>query len=211
MNTRVTLPVKFRHACYVLALCLSAASISVCAATEETAMNSTEQRAEGARDFDFIVGHWHVVNHRLVGRLQGSTKWETFEADQVAYPLPGGIGDYDDFQPINWRPGFVGMSLRIFSPETRLWSIFWIDNKTGGLDQAGTLLAPVVGKFIDGVGIFEGDDTLDGKVVRVRYKWFDITPNSAKWEQSMSADGGKTWEVNWTSEHTRVAGLGTSK
>ena len=39
--------------------------------------------------------------------------------------------------------------------------------------------------------------------------WFDmfgsdITPNSAHFEQSFSDDGGKTWEVNWITDQTRV-------
>lgn len=53
--------------------------------------------------------------------------------------------------PVDWRPGFVGMSLRSYSPTTGLWSIYWLDNKTGGLDAAGNLLPPVVGRFDNGV------------------------------------------------------------
>jgi hypothetical protein len=34
--------------------------------------------------------------------------------------------------------------------------------------------------------------------------WSDITPNSAHFEQSFSDDGGKTWEVNWITDQTRV-------
>ena len=118
--------------------------------------------------------------------------------------LPGGIGNYDDFIAENWRPEFVGMSLRLFDPRSQLWSIYWLDNLSAGLDQYGSLLPPVVGKFTDGVGIFECDDVLNEKAVRVSYKWSDITANSAHWEQAMSDDAGKNWEVNWTMEMTRI-------
>jgi hypothetical protein len=31
------------------------------------------------------------------------------------------------------------------------------------------------------------------------------TPDSCRWEQAYSADGGKTWETNWIMEFTRQA------
>lgn len=158
----------------------------------------------GINDFDYFHGHWHIANRRLVGRLQGSTEWEHFEASGHVRPLPAGIGNYDDFVPTAWRPGFVGMSLRIFNPATQLWSIYWLENQTGGLNPAGSLLPPVVGKFVDGIGVFESDDELDGRPIRVRYTWSGITANSARWEQAMSADGGLNWETNWVMDHTRV-------
>jgi hypothetical protein len=34
--------------------------------------------------------------------------------------------------------------------------------------------------------------------------WLSTSPNSARMEQSFSPDGGKTWEVNWIAEDTRV-------
>ena len=157
-----------------------------------------------AHDFDFWYGRWHNRNRRLVKRLQGCTEWETFDAIGAAWPLPGGIGNYDDFVPQDWRPGFVGMSLRIFSPQTKLWSIYWLENQTGGLKD-GELLPPVIGGFKDGVGIFEGDDTFEGKPIRVRFVWSDITPTSARWEQFFSPDGGQSWESNWVMEFTRVS------
>ena len=161
---------------------------------------------DATKDWDFFIGNWHTADKRLLARLKGSSEWETFEATVEAHFLPGGIvGNMDVYKPINWRPGMVGMTIRIFSPVSKLWSIYWLDNKTGGLDANGILQPPVVGKFVNGVGIFEGDDTLDGKPIRVRYTWSDITANSAKWEQAMSPDAGKTWETNWTMQHTRVS------
>jgi hypothetical protein len=161
--------------------------------------------SSGANDFDFFIGQWHIKNLRLKQRLVGCNEWETFDATGHARKLPGGIGNYDDFIAKNWRPGFVGMSFRVFSPETKKWSIYWLDNVTGGLDVHGHLTVPVVGEFKNGVGIFESDDTLNGQAIRVRYKWSNITANTARWEQAFSSDGGVTWECNWVMEHVRTA------
>lgn len=160
---------------------------------------------DGRNDFDFWMGTWRVDNERLVERLKGSTTWERFEARGTARQLPGGIGNFDDFVPIDWRPGFVGMSLRVFNPTTDLWSIYWLDNRTGGLNEAGHLLPPVVGRFTNGVGIFEGDDTLAGRPIRVRFIWSEISQTGARWEQAFSPDGGVSWETNWIMRMTRLA------
>ncbi len=159
---------------------------------------------DGRRDFDFVVGHWYLANKRLKARLKGSTEWESFDAESDGHFLLGGLGNVDEFRPTNWRPGLIGNTIRIFNPDTKLWTIYWVDNMSVGLDKNGLMAPPVVGKFTNGVGIFECDDTLDGKPILVRYKWYDITAASAKWEQSMSGDGGKTWEVNFTNTLTRT-------
>jgi len=65
--------------------------------------------------------------------------------------------------------------------------------------------APQVGRFVDGRGEFLGDDVHDGRPIRVRYIWSDITPTTAHWEQAFSTDGGQTWETNWYMESTRVS------
>lgn len=152
----------------------------------------------GAHDFDFWMGHWRVKNRRLLKRLAGCEEWETFEAVQHVRPLPGGLGNFDDFIAEAWRPGFVGMTLRLFNPNTRQWSLYWVDNQTGELQP------PVVGTFQDGVGIFEGPDELGGRPIRVRFTWSQITRESARWEQAFSPDGGATWEINWVMEMSRI-------
>jgi hypothetical protein len=37
----------------------------------------------------------------------------------------------------------------------------------------------------------------------VRFVWLNLSPKSARMEQSFSPDGGKTWETNWICELTR--------
>jgi len=63
---------------------------------------------------------------------------------------------------------------------------------------------PNVGEFKNGRGEFFSQDTFNGRTILVRYVWSDITANSARFEQSFSDDGGKTWEANWISTQTRV-------
>jgi len=62
----------------------------------------------------------------------------------------------------------------------------------------------VFGNFQNGVGTFNGDDTFNGKPIKVRFIWSKITASSAQWEQAFSPDGGKSWETNWVMDFTRV-------
>jgi hypothetical protein len=153
---------------------------------------------DGRHDFDFLPGRWQIANERLLERLNGCTEWEHFSATQNAWMILDGIGNMDDFVTETWRPGFIGMSLRLFNSATQLWSIYWMSNQTGKLEP------PVVGAFKDGIGIFEGDDMLEDKPIRVRFTWSGITVTSALWEQAFSDDGGQTWEKNWIMRMTRI-------
>ena len=68
----------------------------------------------------------------------------------------------------------------------------------------GTLsLAPVVGQFTGNRGEFFDQEEYKGRAILVRHVWLNISPQSARMEQSFSPDGGKTWEVNWICELSR--------
>jgi hypothetical protein len=151
-----------------------------------------------SHDFDFLFGRWQIENERLLKRLQHCTQWEQFDALGEAKPILGGIGNLDDFVPKTWNSGFIGMTLRLFNPSTNQWSIYWMSNQTG------TLEPPVVGSFQDGIGIFEGDDTFEGRPIQVRFIWSELTTNTALWEQAFSDDAGKTWEKNWIMRFKRI-------
>ena len=66
------------------------------------------------------------------------------------------------------------------------------------------LSPPVIGEFKDGRGEFYGQDTLNGRTILVRFVISDVTPTSCRFEQAFSADGGRSWEVNWIVVDTRV-------
>ena len=154
------------------------------------------QEKDGRHDFDFLEGTYKVHNRRLRERLKGSTEWIEFEATNVSRGILGGLGNEDEYRTDFW-PGYVGMAFRFFDPTTKRWAIYWADSKRGILEP------PVYGSFSNGRGEFEGDDTCDGKPIRVRFLWTKLDTPTPRWEQAFSADGGKAWETNWVMDFRR--------
>ena len=107
------------------------------------------------------------------------------------YRVLNGIGNIDNFLATFDGIPFEGMTVRLFNPKTKLWSIYWADSNEGKLDP------PVVGSFENNVGHFFSKDTFDGKTIMTVYRWDARDPNKPVWSQATSVDGGKTWEWNW--------------
>ncbi|HEX6685327.1 MAG TPA: hypothetical protein VF062_21230 [Candidatus Limnocylindrales bacterium] len=143
-------------------------------------------------DFDFLEGEWTIANRTIAN----ATATE-FPSETKAQRLFDGKISLDE--TIFTTKGTRGLSLRLFNPQTELWSIYWVDSRTMQLDP------PVIGRFVDGVGTFIGDDVLDGQPIKLRFTWSEITPESARWQQELSKDDGETWEVNWVMEFERSA------
>jgi hypothetical protein len=159
-------------------------------------MTSALEAREATHDFDFFMGRWTVSNRRLKKRLAGSDEWEEFEAKSVARPLLDGLGNEDEFRT-DHAGGFIGMSLRFFDPEKGRWAIYWADTR-----RCGELDPPVFGAFSDDIGVFQGEDTFEGRPILVRFIWSRTTTGKPRWEQAFSDDGGETWETNWIMDFT---------
>jgi hypothetical protein len=151
-------------------------------------------------DFDFLVGNWQVHHRKLKARLAGSHDWLEFDGSCSMRKLMDGWANVDDNVMNVPGAAYRGVGLRSYDPKTGMWAIWWMD----GRNPFGDLDPPVKGHFVNGVGDFYANDTLNGKPIRVRYEWSHITASSARWEQAYSADGGKTWETNWTMEFQRA-------
>lgn len=149
-------------------------------------------------DFDFILGDWNVLHRRLKRRLQACAEWVEFAGTSTTRTILGGFGNLED-NVLHLPEGlYRAAALRSFDGATRQWSIWWLDHR-----NPHALDAPVVGAFVDGLGLFHAEDVLDGRPIRVRFTWRAIDADNARWEQAFSADGGATWETNWTMDFTR--------
>jgi hypothetical protein len=155
----------------------------------------TEQ--DGRTDFDFFIGRWRAHNRRLRERLKGCKDWEEIEGVAVIRKVLGGLGNIDEISMDREIGHLEGLTLRLYNPESRQWSMYWVSSIDGSLQ------APIIGGFTDGRGEFYSEELFEGRSIFVRFICSDITKTSCRWEQGFSTDGGKTWETNWISELTR--------
>jgi len=153
---------------------------------------------DGREDFDFFIGRWRVSHHRLVGRLIGSTHWQDFGGTTETRKILSGLGNMDE-NVLELPAGtYEAVTVRLFDPVRAVWTISWIDARQTAIDP------PMIGRFIDGAGEFFGDDMLDGRAIRVRFRWFVDDADHCRWEQAFSDDGETSWETNWTMAFERV-------
>jgi hypothetical protein len=164
--------------------------------------DSTQPAAQhdGAHDFDFLIGDWKAHVKRLPDRLTGSTAWLEYDGISRHKKLLDSNANFEEFDVTNPEKGLrsKAQTLRLYNPESHQWSIYLLD-----LDKGVLSMPPVVGQFTGRRGEFYDQEDYKGRAILVRYVWSDISPKSARMEQSFSPDGGKTWEVNWICELSR--------
>ena len=151
------------------------------------------------RNFDFLLGKWHVENRVLAERLNKSKTWSTFDATLEVERRA--FGQIDKYTANRKGEYFEGFTLRLYDPKTKLWSLYWTDNKTPQLQ------IPLVGAFENGVRLFYAEDTFNSEAIKIRFIWKEITGESAVWEQAFSNDEGVTWETNWIMNFKRLKSI----
>jgi hypothetical protein len=153
---------------------------------------------DGQHDFDFEIGTWATDLRRLRRPLTGSTEWVEYDGTSVVRPILGGLANIVELDVSGPAGRIVGLSLRLYRPETRDWSLNFASMANG------LLAVPAIGRFEDGRGEFVSDEELDGRPILSRFVISEISADSCHFDQAFSADGGATWESNWIAVDTRV-------
>ena len=153
---------------------------------------------DGQHDFDFNIGTWKTHVLRLLHPLTGSTTWVQYEGISVVRKVWNGRASLFELEVDGPAGRIEGVGLRLYNPQSHQWSLNWANSHDGTMSQ------PMIGEFKNGRGEFFDQETFNGRTVFARNGFSEITPNSSRFEQAFSGDGGKTWETNWVMTFTRV-------
>lgn len=162
---------------------------------QQTAPASTLR--DGQHDFDFNVGKWKTHIRRLEHPLTGSTTWIELNGTVTVRKVWDGRAQIEEIEADGPAGHFEGLTLFLYNPISHQWS----QNFANSSD--GTLTQPTIGEFKNGRGELYNQETFHGRAILVRGVWSEIQPDSHRFEQSYSDDGGKTWEPNFVGTLTR--------
>ena len=132
------------YASLLLVCCLLSSAVTSSAA----APSNPDIPHDGQHDFDFEIGTWKIHLKRLLRPLTGSTTWTEFDGTTSTQKVWNGKANLEQFETNGSAGHIEGMTLRLYNPDSRQWSIYWATSKTG------TLGIPTVGEFKNGIGEF---------------------------------------------------------
>jgi len=152
---------------------------------------------DGQHDFDFNFGSWKTHILRLQHPLSGSATWIELNGTVVVRKVWDGRGQLEEIKADGSTVHFEGLTLFLYNPESHQWSQTFANSNDGTMGQ------PAIGEFKNGRGELFDQESFNGRAILVRGTWSDITPDSHRFEQAFSDDGGKTWEPNFIATLTR--------
>ncbi len=148
--------------------------------------------------FDWQLGHWGVHMQRMLRPLSEAETWTTYDGTVDVSTLWGGRANLAEIETDGPSGHLQFLSLRLYNPQSKQWTLNFAHAGSGKVG------APMYGSFKGGRGEFYDVEDLDGRSILARFVFGDIKDGSSRDEQAFSADGGKTWEVNWINTHTRA-------
>jgi hypothetical protein len=152
----------------------------------------TPSSNSNSSDYEFLIGDHKVHHRKLKERFKNCTEWIDIEGSKTTELLLLGIGNIEKHYLSNSEEKPIeAFALRLFNPETKLWSLYWADSISGILDP------PLLGSFEGDIGFFFGKDIFNEKEIIVQFQYDRTDADNPVWGQAFSDDNGKTWEWNW--------------
>jgi hypothetical protein len=122
----------------------------------------------GQGDLDFIFGSWIVHHRKLLDATDPNChEWTEFQTTSRTEPVLFGLSHVERIyaDAVEGADAWEGFTLRQFDPAESVWRIWWASTRS-----PGKLDAPLVGRFVEGVGEFFGDDTVNDRAIKVRFE-----------------------------------------
>jgi hypothetical protein len=158
---------------------------------------SVSTAQDGSHDFDFNFGVWHTHIRRILDPFAPSSQSMELEGTVTVRKIWNGKAQLEEIEADGPNGHWEGATLFLYNPEAHQWSQTFVDSK------AGVLNSPSIGSFNSGRGELVSQDTFQNKTILVKGVWSDITPNSHRFEELYSNDGGRTWHPAFIAQLTR--------
>lgn len=191
--------------CFLIAAIFCLLNLPIASAQQPAPATSSDSARfatlhDGQHDFDFEIGRWKAHVKRLDKRLSGSKDWDEYEGTVVTKPFMDGKGNLSEMNvdSSTTHTHIQIIAVRLYNPKSRQWSIYGASSETGVFDP------PQIGQFYGDRGEFYASDLYQGRAILIRYAWQKVSATATHFEQAFSPDGGKTWEVNWIYDGTRL-------
>jgi hypothetical protein len=152
----------------------------------------------GQHDFDFNFGVWKTHVSRLLDPFGGRNRVE-YDGTSVVSKVWGGRASLFELEVDGPAGHIEGVGLRLYNPQSGQWNLHWTSSRDGQPQPT------MYGRFVGGEGEFFDHEVVDGHNVLVRNTFSDIKPDSARFEQAYSTDGGRSWEANWIMTFARAS------
>ncbi len=160
-------------------------------------------RSEQARQFDFLLGDWDIVQKIR----QNDGGWKEFGARSSVHLAMDGcavVEDWSGTAQFFWAgmqepQSLQAISVRIWNPGSQRWIVHWMDSMN---PQFGNF----VGRFDDRYATFfrvQKTAMEDANAVITRMAYANLDQNPIQWELALSNDGGKSWQPLWVQTMTR--------
>jgi hypothetical protein len=111
----------------------------------------------------------------------------------------GGRAQLEEIEADGPKSHWEGLTLFLYNPKAHQWQQSFINSSIGVLNS------PLIGSFKGNVGELFSGDTFKDRSILVRGTWSHIEPNTHRYEESYSDDGGNSWKPAFIANLTRLA------
>ena len=156
---------------------------------------------DGAHDFDFDIGVWHTHIKRFLDPFAENSASIELDGTVTVRKVWDGKAQLEEIEVDGPKGHWEGLSLLLYNPAAQQWSQSYANSKVGTLSSSTS----TVGEFRDGQAVLIGQDSTSyDKTILVKVVWYDIKPDSHRYMESFSEDGGTTWVTSFTADLTRL-------
>ena len=178
---------------------ISTLTAAVALAAQAVAAQGAPAR-DGQHDFDFGEGTWHTHITRAPDPFGQPDVKMTLEGTVTSRKVWGGRAWLEEIEADGPKGHWEGMTLFLYNPATRQWSMNFLNSQVGVLGQP-----PLTGGFDkSGRGELISGDTFKDRAILVRGVWTKLSADVHDYEEDYSDDGGRTWKFSFLGHKTRI-------